>query len=169
MSLAWVRTVHSDIVYTSGYTLLGKLNNGQTYVRTHFRWGFYADTAAIADMVTAAENLQIMGIVTTMGDGTEVPPDPRISPNDAAPPTLRWLWWEARQPIVTAIDKEANVITWRDSGPTEPTDIKAQVLATGVPSGQTLNLWATWAAASAWDITGNAALFFQASVLYKTP
>jgi hypothetical protein len=61
------------------------------------------------------------------------------------------------------------VITWHDSGSTEPTDTKGQVLATGVPGGQKLDLWASWHSAFAWDTSGSAQVWLSASVLYKTP
>lgn len=93
MALSWVRTVGDVADYTVGSVLLGRLSNGQTYVRVHFRWGFYGDTPATADMGATAANLQVFGIVTVFGDGTETPPNPRVSPGDAAPPTERWLYY----------------------------------------------------------------------------
>lgn len=167
MTLNWARTVGLVADYEVGQVLLGRLSNGQTYVRTHFRWGFYGDSPSTADMQAIAANLQVFGIVTTFGNGTETAPNPRSAPNDAAPPTQRWLYWEARAPVARAIDSGAGVVLWDDSGSTELTDIKAQVLATGVPGGETLDLWATWAAAGPWVSDGNAQVWVQASVLYK--
>lgn len=167
MALSWVRTTSVVANYQVGQALLGRLSNGQTYVRTHFRWGFYGDTAATADMGAIASNLQVFGIVTTFGNGAETAPNARSASGDAAPPTQRWLYWEARAPVPRAIDSGAGVVMWTDSGSTEPTDIKAQVLATGVPGGDELDLWATWAAAAPWDSTGSAQVWVQASVLYK--
>lgn len=167
MTLSWARTTAVVEDYQVGQVLLGRLSNGQTYVRTHFRWGFYGDTSTIADMENIAANLQVFGIVTVFGDGTETAPNPRTAPNDAAPPTQRWLYWEARAPIPRTIDDAANIVQWTDSGSTELTDIKAQVLATGVPDGDQLDLWASWAAAGVWDTTGTAHVWVQASVLYK--
>lgn len=167
MALSWVRTVGDVADYTVGSVLLGRLSNGQTYVRVHFRWGFYGDTPATADMGATAANLQVFGIVTVFGDGTETPPNPRVSPGDAAPPTERWLYYEARAPVPRAMDTNSGIVMWTDSGSTEETDIKAQVLATGVPGGDQLDLWATWAAAGPWVSDGSAQVWVQASVLYK--
>lgn len=168
MTLSWARTAELVTDYEVGQVLLGRLNNGQTYVRTHFRWGFYGDTPATADMAATAANLQVFGIVTVFGNGAETAPNPRTDPNDAAPPTQRWLYWEARAPIPRAMDGDAGVVMWTDSGSTELTDIKAQVLATGVPGGETLDLWATWAAAAPWVSDGSAQVWVQASVLFRT-
>jgi hypothetical protein len=118
-------------------------------------------------MDAIASNLQVFGIVTVFGDGTETAPNPRTSPGDAAPPTQRWLYYEARAPVPRAIDSGADVVMWTDNGSTEATDIKAQVLATGVPGGDALDLWATWAAAGTWDPSGSAHVWVQASVLYR--
>jgi hypothetical protein len=167
MTLSWVRTVSLVTDYDVGGVLLGRLSNGQTYVRTHFRWGFYGDTATTVDMEAIAANLQVFGIVTVFGNGSETAPNPRTSPGDASPPTQRWLYYEARAPIPRAIDNGAGVVMWTDNGSTEATDIKAQVLATGVPGGDALDLWACWAAAGVWDNTGSAHVWVQASVLYK--
>lgn len=169
MTFAWVRTVSLSNSYQQGSTLLGRLNNGQTYIRVHFRWGMYGDTTDRIDMQQIASNLISFGLVTTFGDGTETPPGARSAPNDAAPPTRRWIYWETRQPAPVVVNPDAGVITWKDTGSSEPTDTKGQVLATGVPGGQTLNLWASWQAPFTWDPSGIAALWLGASVLYKTP
>jgi hypothetical protein len=107
-----------------------------------------------------------MGLVTTYGNGTETPPDPVAAPADAAPPTLRWIWWEVRAPVVTAVDAAAGVVTWTDSGPQERVDAQAQVKAVGVPAGDTLNLWASWRGYGSWDASGAVAIWVGASVLY---
>lgn len=65
------------------------------------------------------------------------------------------------------MDTNSGIVMWTDSGSTEETDIKAQVLATGVPGGDQLDLWATWAAAGPWVSDGSAQVWVQASVLYK--
>ena len=168
MTLSWVRTVRAVESYEFGSVLLGRLSNGQTYVRIHFQWGMYGDTATTVDMDAVASNLQVMGLVTTFGNGTETPPNPISTPNDVDPPTQRWLWWETRAPVPRAMDQSAGIVMWTDSPPPEPTDIKAQVLATGVPGGDELDLWASWASGGAWDNTGSAHVWVSASVLYKT-
>lgn len=167
MALSWARTIQFVQDYQTGAVLLGRLMNGQTYVRVHFRWGFYGDTSTIVAMDSIAANLQTFGIITVFGDGTETPPTPFSSPNDPDPPTQRWLWYETRSPVPRVMSDAANVIAWTDSGSTEPTDIKAQVLATGVPAGDQLDLWATWSAVAPWDASGSAIVWVQTSVLYK--
>lgn len=169
MTFSWVRSIGLSNTYEVGQTLLGRLNLGQTYIRVHFRWGVYGDTTDRIDMQAVASNLITFGLVTTVGDGTETAPNARTAANDAAPPTQRWIYWETRQVQPVVVSPDAGVITWRDTGSSEPTDTKGQVLFTGFAPGPTLNLWATWAAPFAWDPSGIAAVWFGASVLYKTP
>lgn len=113
-------------------------------------------------------NVMIMGLVTTIGNGTEAVPDAFSQSGDVAPPTQRWIWWETRAAVPIAIDNASNVITWTDSGAQEPVDVKVNVLATGIPGGDTLNLWARWSAGT-WDTSGNATVWLSTSVLYSTP
>jgi hypothetical protein len=44
---------------------------------------------------------------------------------------------------------------------------KAMVSAKTIPAGQTLNVWFSWAAARAWDATGNVNLWVWASLAYQ--
>lgn len=111
----------------------------------------------------------IMGLVTTIGNGGEHVPNAFSESGDAAPPTQRWIWWETRAAVPTAIDQAAGLITWRDSGPQEPPDSKVNVLATGVPGGDTLNLWASWTAVTDWDDSGDVEVWIGASILFSNP
>lgn len=169
MTLAWVRSTGASSSVEQGSTLLGRLNNGQKYVRVHFRWGFYGDQRDPGSLIDAAQNIISFGLVTTFGDGTETPPAARGASGDAAPPTQRWIYWETRGLMPSVLSVDAGVSVWRDVGSTEPTDTKGQVLATGVPGGQTLNLWASWQMPFPWDTNGNALVWLGASVLYNTP
>ncbi|MDE3076166.1 MAG: hypothetical protein KGJ86_12130 [Chloroflexota bacterium] len=169
MGLAWVRSIALSENFEQDGTLLGKLNAGQTYVRVHLRWGAYGDTTDRIAISDVASNLITFGLVTTIGDGTELVPSARDQPNDADPPSQRWIYWETRQMLPAAVSPDAGVITWRDSGPTEPTDTKGQVLAPNMGIGDTLNLWAVWQAPFPWDPSGTAQVWLGASVLYKTP
>lgn len=115
------------------------------------------------------QSMAVFGLVTTIGNGTETVPNAIRDAGDAAPPTQRWVHWEVRQPVVTAVDEAAGVITWRDSGPQQAPDVKVNVLATGIPAGQTLNLWASWDVVNGWDASGDASFWLYTSVLYSTP
>lgn len=168
MALAWVRSTGVSDSVEQGSILLGKLSNGQTYVRVHFRWGFYGDSPDVISYFDGASNIISFGLVTTFGDGTETPPAARTDSGDAAPPTLRWIYWETRGVVPVVISPESGLAIWRDTSSSEPTDTKGQVLATGVPGGQTLNLWASWQMPFPWISNGNAKVWLGASVLYKT-
>jgi len=113
-------------------------------------------------------NIITMGLVTTVGNGTESVPNARTQAADQSPPTQRWVYWETRGIKPLDIDAQTGSVAWQDVGATEPTDTKGQVLATGLPEGDTLNLWASWASPFAWDPTGSALVWFGASVLLKT-
>ena len=168
-SLAWVRSTGLSNDYEQGSTLLGRLANGSSYLRVRFRWGVYADCTDRMDIQSLASNIISFGLVTTVGDGTETPPNARTQSNDQSPPIERWIYWETRQLEPVVISAESGVITWHDTGSTEPTDTKGQVLATGMGGEDTLNLWASWAAPTVWDPTGTTQLWLGASVLYRTP
>lgn len=145
--------------------------NGSTYRRVRWSWGFAGVTADVVDISGIIANPLTVGLVTTFGNGTETPPNPVTASGDAAPPTLRWLWWEQRQPIPIAVDHNAGIITWRDSGAQEIPDVKSQVLATGAPAGDTLNLWFSIASATggSWDASGSVRIWVATSVLFTTP
>lgn len=164
-STAWVRTVQTSYDLPQGNLLMASLAAGQSIMRIRFGWGFHATTGFDTDLHFLAENLVVWGMVTTIGNGSETVPDPRTNPGDADPPTQRWLWWESRRPVLQA--SMPNVAIWSDSGPQEPCDAHGQVLATGIPAGDTLNLWASWAMGYDWD-PGPAFIWFGASILVKT-
>lgn len=163
----WVRTVQSDLSYTSGHSLIASVPRASTLVRTHFAWGFNGNTRSSAAVYDVERNIQVMGIVTTVGTGTETPPNARTAAGDAAPPTQRWIYWEARAPVVSAWPSGADVVLWRDSGPQAPVDTKGMVSAATIPAGDTLNVWASWAAAGAWESNGRVNLWYWASLLYQ--
>jgi hypothetical protein len=162
----WIRTVQANLTWTAGTSLIAKVTRGDTLLRIHFGWGFYGSTHSVKNPLTTGSNLQVMGLVTTVGTGTETVPNPRINPADQSPPSERWLWWEARGPIMTSYDSAAEFITWRDSGPQQPLDVQAQVTAKTIPVGDTVNLWASWAAAGAWETNEANNLWYWASILY---
>jgi hypothetical protein len=144
--------------------------SGSTYRRVRWSWGFGGDTSDMVDMAGVRGNFLVMGLVTTIGNGSEAVPFPISDASDADPPTQRWLWWEQRQAVTTAVDHAAGVATWRDSGAQEVPDVKSQVLATGIPGGDTLNLWSSWQSAlGAWDPSGAVNIWIYTSVLYFTP
>ena len=164
----WVRYQQANSNYNQGWVLLAAVPAGQTLKRIRWSWGFSAVTSDVVDMNNVVSNCQVVGIVTTIGNGSEIPPSPVSASGDAAPPTQRWLWWEMRQPVATSVSHDAGIVTWRDSGPQEIPDVQSQVLATGIPGGDNLDVWFRWQSQSgaAWDATGSATLFIVASTLY---
>lgn len=163
----WVRTVQANLGWTSGSHLIASVPRGDTLLRVHFGWGFYGDTSLTTDLQAVSQNLQVMGIVTTVGNGSETPPNARTASGDVAPPTQRWVYWEGRGPRLADVDSTAELAFWQDSGAQELVDTKGMVSGKSIPSGDTLNVWASWAAAAAWDSTGNVNLWFYASLLYQ--
>jgi hypothetical protein len=166
MALTWQRSFFADSNYAVGGFWLSAIPNGQTYRRVRWSWGFTAITPTTVDMVSVTFAPMTMGLVTTYGTGTETPPNARSASSDQAPPTRRWIWWETRQPVVSAIDADADVVAWRDSGPQEEVDTKVNVLAVGAPAGQTLNLWASWAASYNPFAAPEVTVWVSAAVLY---
>lgn len=163
----WSRNLGASNSWPTGSSFLTSIPTGSTLLRVRFRWGFYGDSATTTNLQAIAQNLLAWGLVTTVGNGTETPPNARTQATDQAPPTQRWLYWEASAPEITAIDDESGVVTWQNARSTEPTSTRGQVAASGIPAGQTLNLWASWAAASAWDPSGQVSLWVGAATLHK--
>lgn len=168
MTYTWIRPFVSAFAYNSGAILLASIPAGQTYVRQRFRWGVYADSRPDVAMVLLAQNTISAGLVTTVGDGTETVPNARSGSGDAAPPLKRWIYWETRGMIPTAVDAAAGVVTWRDTGSTEMTQSEGQVAANFVPGGLFLNLWFSYAADRDWFPDGNSLVWGGFSILVKS-
>lgn len=170
MGYNWYRVLNRAQFYDVGWLWQCAIGNGSTYRRIRWSWGFAGNTADTVDMHAIQANLLVAGLCTTIGNGGEVPPHPITTSGDVASPTQRWVWWEARQPIATAIDHEAGLISWRDSGCQEVPDVQVPVLANGIPGGETLNLWFSWQSTSgAWDPSGSLEIWVATSTLYRTP
>jgi hypothetical protein len=161
----WVRPTNSSTSYEVGSALLASFAEGSTLLRVHLRWGIVADTSVDVDYSSIYQNLITMGIVTTVGNGSETPPNARLASGDADPPTQRWVYWETRGVRPVDLDVSTGSVSWVDTGSTEPSSSKGQVLATGLPEGDTLNVWASWAAPFAWDASGSALVWLGASIL----
>lgn len=166
----WHRVANQSNNYSGGSFWLAAIPSGATVRRVRFGWTFAGFTEVTTDLHAVTVNPLFAGIVTTIGDGTETPPGPLSNPDDASPPTLRWLWWEVRQPVPVSIDEASNVAAWRDCGAQETTDVQTQVLATGIPVGDTLNVWFSWQSVFGnWDGTGEQQLLAWSSLLYSLP
>lgn len=162
----WARVVYAALDWTSGTQSIVRVPQGQTLLRVHMGWGFYGDASSTANLELVSQNLQVMGICTTVGDGTESAPLPRSNPTDVDPPTERWVFWESRAPKLAAYNSTAEITIWQDSGAQEPVDTKGMVSAKSIPDGDTLGVWASWQAAGDWDASGSVDLWFYASALY---
>jgi hypothetical protein len=169
MTYTWRRGTNATFTWPVGGVWMDAIPNGWSYVRVRFRWGVVGDTASIVDLTGTSANLISFGLVTTIGNGTETPPNARTAANDAAPPTERWIYLETRALEPVQVNPDADIVVWRDSGATELTDTKGQVLATGIPSGDTLNLWGSWAAPVSWDPSGQVQIWAGWSILRKEP
>jgi hypothetical protein len=165
---SWRRNTATSYTLQNGSLWNDAISSGDSYLRVHIRWGFVCDSPTAVDMQALSTAIVTFGLCTTIGNGSETPPNPRTQSGDQAPPTQRWIYWETRAPVVSAIDYQAGVIAWRDSGATEPTSTKGQVLATGLGEGDSLNLWAVWDCPLNWSgLVGNAMLWHSLSILRK--
>src|SRR5487761_905549 len=126
---SWRRNTFTSTSMGPAFNWEDAIAAGDSYMRVHLRWGFHLDAPVTTDIAGICSNLVTLGLVTTIGNGSETRPNARSGSGDAAPPTQRWIFWETRAPVVTAIDDAAGVITFRDSGSTEPTDTKGRRLA----------------------------------------
>lgn len=170
MTYFWHRVADQSSNYDIGQFWLAAIPSGSTVRRVRFGWGMQGFTQVTTDLHAVTVNPVFAGIVTTIGDGTETAPSPLTNPDDVAPPTQRWLWWEMRQPRAVSVDGTSNIVSWTDSGGQEVTDVQTQVKATGIPGGDTLNVWFSWDAVfGGWDTTGELQIFAWSSLLYSTP
>lgn len=170
MTYFWHRVANQSSSYDTGAFWLAAIPNGSTVRRIRFGWGFQGFTQETTDLHAVTVNPLFAGLVTTIGDGSETPPAPETTPDDVAPPVQRWLWWEIRQPKAISLDGAGNVVSWNDGGGQEVTDVQTQVLATGIPSGDTLNVWFSWQSVFGnWDSTGQVQIFQWSSLLFSTP
>jgi len=167
IAVNWVRTVNANLSWAAGSAKMASIPSGNTLLRVRFGWGFAGTSAATASLVNIAGNVQIFGLVTLPSTDEATVPNPRTEPYDPDPPLSRWLWWEGRAPVAHTLNATEDIVTWTDSRLQEPADGKGQV-AGNVPAGDTLDLWATWAPAAAWDASGTAYLWYWASIAYKT-
>lgn len=143
---------------------------GLSYVRVRFGWWFGGTTSTSVVVPSIMAQPVVVGICTTIGNGTEPKPDPIDFPNDEAPPSERWIWHERRWPQVVAWDAAGATVIWQSSPPQEVVDTKGQVLAPGtMGAGNTLNCWFVARCAENWDTSGAANLFGFANVLTRTP
>lgn len=161
MVFTWVRSQRGDGSWstTQQNVLIASLTAGQTLMRSRIYWGFSGYTSTDVDLRSQMANFLVSGLVTTVGNGTEAVPDILLHAGNASPPTQRWLFWEGRHPIVGTWDGNSETVTWRDSGVQEAPDVEGQVLATGLPTGDTLNVWWATKAEFSWDPGGGAVVW----------
>lgn len=164
MTTAWVRTVQA-LAWPTGNVLLATLNHGATLNRVRFSWGFSGWIPASANLSGPPANLQVFGLVTTAGTSPGTPPNARTGSSDVNPPSQRWLFWEARQPVLTSIDGNTDIAYYRDSGNQYEIDVGTQVTSKTLPAGQNVYLWASWAPAFTWHDEGFVQMWLSASIL----
>lgn len=164
---AWVRTVNSSTDWTTGFLNLGAFSPPTTIVRIRFGWGFQGITPVTGTLLGVMQNLQVLGLCTTVGAGGGPPPNPRTHSGDVLPPSQRWLHWEARAPVIQTADGTTELVTWRHSEPQEAIDVKAMVSSATVPAGEFMTLWASWAAAYDWPADGLVHMWLWASILVQ--
>lgn len=167
MANYWVRTLTVSTDYPNGSWLVAQIPPGDTILRCHASWGMIGDTNLSVDMNSISQNLIAWGLVTTIGTGSETVPNARTQAADQAPPTERWIYWETRAFVPYQINADAGIIQWTSTSGEGPIDTKGQVLATGIPSGEYLDLWASWAMGTGWDPSGSLMLWAGASLLVR--
>jgi hypothetical protein len=163
----WVRTYGYQLDWSGGNQVIAEISPGQTLLRVHFGWGFGGETSAeFASMANVRNELFIFGLCTVPHG--ETVPNANSQRNDQAPPTQRWIYWEARPPVVAAMDfTGGGVVAWRDTGSGYELSTKGQVLATNLGGASSLDLYASWAATiTSWDDSGTASAWFWASALF---
>ncbi len=169
---SWIRAGYGGITWqdTQQEYLLAQLTAGQVLVRARFAWGFGGVTSTVVSAPGILTNPMTLGLVTTIGNGSETPPNPITQSGDISPPAQRWLWWEQRVPSVAAWDAANTVALWQSSPPQEPVDAHGMVSAPGsMGAGNTLDVWAVFQGKYAWDASGSAELWMYFNLLVRSP
>ena len=164
---AWIRTVINRSDWTSGYYAIVNWPNIASLLRVRFSWGFNGVTPLTGTIQGVQQNIQVMGLCTTVGDGGGPQPNARTESSDVDPPAQRWVFWEGRAPRVTSCDGVSEIVTWTDSGPNYDVDSKSMVSAAHISDAHVMTLWASWAAANDWPADGQVNVWFSASVLLQ--
>jgi len=167
MADQWISAAVSAKNLTVANNLLVGVPSGQTILRILYSWGFSGFCSSWENLMTVAANLVYFGLQTTVGNGSEVPASPAPPAGNADPPTQRFLAWEARAPELAAYDGHSGTVFWRDAPRREQGDVHGQVLATGIPAGDALNLWSTVASVSSWPTSGLAQYWVAVRVLTR--
>lgn len=167
----WYRQPYSPLNWSTSQQaqLLCKLSAGQSVLTLWFEWGLSGATSTNVDVVRQQTNWCSAGIVTTIGPGTETPPDPVTESGNQDPPAQRWLWWETRFPLVTVWDATNEIAVWKGTEPQHPIHGEGMVLAPTMSEGDTLNVWFTWRSHDDWDDTGLMALWLATVVGVRSP
>jgi len=165
--MTWIRSQVHSLDWGQNQYLLASVPNGQTLVRIRFQWGFWGVTSADDPTAATATNLAAFGIATQSDTAGTTPPSPYSHPNDVAAPLARWVYYEARFPIIMGQrDGSPGAVQWRDSGQGGPLSTEGMVTAS-VGVGHVLNVYASWDTAAAWTTSGRAQYWMWASVLYE--
>lgn len=167
-AFSWSRVRSTNEPWGPSFQNLAAIPRGGTLRAIRFSWGFYGFTSQTATIIDTLGNGQVMGLCTVVGSGSPTPPNPLTDPTNVDWPTQRWLWWEYRAPQVQTYSDAADAVWYRDTPLGEPTVGQSMVSAAGIPSGDSLFVYASWAPKSDWDSSGQGLVWVAASVGYTT-
>ena len=140
---------------------------GLTLQRVRFQWGMWGVTPLVSPTAATATQLMVFGLYTTPSTVGGSPPSPYTSAGDPSPPMQRWVYWEARFPVIMGqVHGRPGAVQWRDSGAGQELSSKGMVLA-NVASPATLDVYMVWDVAAAWDSAGRAQFWGWSSTLYS--
>jgi len=163
----WQRSVINRTEWNSGFVKITEWGNVASLIRIHFSWGFNGVTPLTGAIWPVQQQIQVMGLCTTVGDGGGPPPNARTDAEDVDPPAQRWVYWEGRSPRITSCGGGNELVTWTDSGAQYDVGTKAMVSAAHISDEHVMSLWASWGAGADWPADGQVSLWFSASVLLQ--
>lgn len=129
----WIRTRgHANIGGLSTDVNLADIPLNDTLLRMHAGLTVIVELPGLTGPETMFASTWAAGIYTmlTAGGTTQ---NAISNSSDAAPPLLRWLWWESLLPVPQPVPNRAKPDTpqlWYLTSAQNPIDIKAQVRAT---------------------------------------
>lgn len=141
----WVRGTFQGTGLQVASAKMAVVPRGSILRRIHYGWRCSGTMSTRYSAPNLLDTEIAVGIITGYPDTSYVVPNAFTTPNDPAPPTNRYLWWEMRQLVPRTWGSNVDdIVTFTDSGPVEPTDSRGQVTAS-TPPGENLGVYMSWA------------------------
>lgn len=144
MTFTWVRNWTGGTGLATASVKMATVPRNSILRRVRYGWTCRAVTSTRYSALNLMDTQVAVAVLTGYPATSYTVPNVLTSPNNVAPPLERYLRWEVRslEPMTWGSHYD-DVVTWKDSGPVEPTDDKAPVTAS-TPAGDDLGVYLAW-------------------------